>query len=144
MPLKVKYPVCKNDGKSFQIIQLRVLRLTVKEPWFSLMLSGDKHMEFRNPSKWIKSRLYDKEGKPKKYDYVEIKNGYGRDRPVFLAKFDGFGTGYDGVYTFKTKPGLELKVEQTDYAIFLGEIVMQANINNGNNIKNNKESKQGA
>lgn len=107
-------------------IQVKVLKLTVKEPWFTLMAKGEKVIEFRTPSKWIKSRLYDKNGESRHYDYVSITNGYGKDRPAFLARYEGFGTGYNNEYVFSD--GSRLTPQAEDFALFLGEITMSINI----------------
>jgi len=107
---------------------LKGLKLTVKEPWFSLMQSGEKPFEVREPSDWIKARLYDKNGCNRNYDYIEIKNGYGANRPVFKAKFEGFGTKYNATYKFESKPDLILKVNPEQFVIFLGEIIERKNI----------------
>ena len=66
------------------------LKLTLKKNWFDLMISGEKTSEFRVPGRWIESRLFDKNGLPRQYDYVEFTNGYGSDKPRFRCLFEGF------------------------------------------------------
>ncbi len=56
---------------------VRVLRLTLKRKWFDMVANGEKKEEYRQPSKWILSRLENKE-----YDRVEFKNGYGYERTI--------------------------------------------------------------
>src|SRR5689334_12063554 len=94
---------CANTDVFDKVIfvrKVRILKLTAKEPWFTLMYTGEKPIEFRKPSKWIQSRLYDKDGNAREYDQIEITNGYGKHRPVFIRKYEGFGTGYNNHYTF--------------------------------------------
>ena len=65
----------------------KVLKLTLKKKWFDLMQSGEKKIEFREPSDWIFSRLLDENGDVKKYDLIEFKNGYGKNAPCFCCEF---------------------------------------------------------
>ena len=43
----------------------KVLKLTLKKKWFDLMQSGEKKIEFRDPSDWIFSRLLDENSNEK-------------------------------------------------------------------------------
>jgi hypothetical protein len=67
----------------------RVLRLSLEKDWFDRMVSGEKANEFREPNDWMMRRLYSGWGtfsvRPKPYDYVLFYNGYGADKPWFLA-----------------------------------------------------------
>ena len=67
---------------------LRVLRLTLKRKWFGMIASGEKREEYREPGKWIMSRLVGKE-----YDAVEFANGYGRNVPRVTCRFLGWTRG---------------------------------------------------
>jgi len=60
--------------------------------WFDITGSPDKMFELRRKSKWIISRLFDKSGNPRSYDYVEIKRGYGHDAPKKIFIFDSIST----------------------------------------------------
>ncbi len=113
------------DLKTF-LANNRVLVLSVTKQWFDLMITGEKNMEFRKPTNFIKLRLYDKNGKTKEYDYILLMNGYGYHLPYFIAKYEGFGTGYNNHYTFSD--GSQITPAKEDYALFLGEIVHKANI----------------
>lgn len=115
------------DIKTF-LLQNKVLVLPVCKVWFDLMVTGEKTSEFRKPTKFIKDRLYNKDGSSKHYDYILINNGYGYHLPYFIAKYEGFGTGYNNQYTFSD--GSTLSVLPEDYNIFLGEIIYKANIKN--------------
>ena len=60
-----------------------VLHLTLKAVPFQVMVNSEKKMEFREKSKWIKSRLIDSStGEDKQYDRILFVNGYGAGRPV--------------------------------------------------------------
>jgi len=113
------------DLKTF-LLKNKVLILSVAKQWFDLMVTGEKTTEFRKPTKFIKDRLFNKDGSSKHYDYILINNGYGYHLPYFISKYEGFGTGYNNQYTFSD--GSNLTVLSEDYNIFLGEIIYEANI----------------
>jgi hypothetical protein len=126
----------KNGLKTYVENEL-VLIIAVSEPWFTFMERGEKDKEFRTPSNWIKSRLFDKKGDIRHYHYIKIINGYGNHRPSFIAKFEGFATGYDKTYYYGinspseipfAEPRNTIKVNPEDYVIFLGEIISRQNI----------------
>lgn len=71
----------------------RVLRLTLHKEAFEVMVTGEKAEEYRAPSAWIDSRLYQKKtigrftySEPKEYDLVLFTNGYGKSKPYFIAE----------------------------------------------------------
>lgn len=89
---------------------------------FEVMVKGEKNSEFRRPSDWIKSRLLSKS-----YDVVKFVNGYGADKPYFIAKYLGFiRTHSDTSITYSN--GLIVNVEEGDYIIHLGEIIETGNL----------------
>lgn len=63
------------------------LKLSINKQAFEVMVSGEKTEEFREQSKWIMSRL------KKNYEFVQFTNGYGNERPVFVAKYLGYEIG---------------------------------------------------
>ena len=69
---------------------MKTLKLTLKKQSFDVMVTGEKCEEFREPSQWMLSRLYCKDGTRKHYDRIEYTNGYGSDRPTFTTDFCGF------------------------------------------------------
>jgi hypothetical protein len=109
---------------------LRVLKLTLSKSPFDVMHTGEKQTEFRKPSEWIESRLYDKEGNEKEYDLVEFINGYGSDKPVFVAKYLGFARA-EADYSISYSNGLNVEVEKGDYKIYLGQVIKIANLRAG-------------
>lgn len=69
---------------------INILKLNISKKPYDVMVIGEKTKEFRDCSKWIESRLFDKKGQPRKYDYIQFTNGYGRDRPSFVVNYLGF------------------------------------------------------
>lgn len=65
------------------------LKLTLSKKPFEVMITGEKTIEYRRQSQWMKSRLFDKHGNPREYSYIEFFNGYGKDRPHFTVEFKG-------------------------------------------------------
>lgn len=106
---------------------MRVLRLTLSKKPFDVMVTGEKSKEFRTPSKWIKSRLFDKNGNVRDYDLVEFKNGYGSDVPMFMAEYRGFIES-SRYFSKEYSNDLKVQVNAGDFEIFLGEITERRNI----------------
>ena len=99
----------------------KILHLTLKKSWFDLMISGEKTTEFRKPSDWIKQRLVDKE-----YELVRFVNGYGSDKPFFVAKYLGYKVAKkDEEIPFKKET---VVIKKGDYKIFLGKIIEKGNL----------------
>jgi len=97
------------------------LKLTLKKLPFEIMVSGEKKIEYRTPSQWIESRLYDKENKKRKYNFVEFTNGYGKNRPYFKALYNGFyiSDNINKIYS----NGLEIMYTDPIYCIKIGRII---------------------
>jgi len=104
----------------------RTLVLTLSKTPFELMYKGIKKREFRKPSEWIKSRLFNKDGTRKDYDVVKFTNGYGNNKPTFTAIFNGF----DSIKEDTSIPYDTLTVEASkgDFVIFLGDVIKKKNI----------------
>lgn len=96
------------------------LHLTLKKKWFDIMVTGEKEIEIRKPSKWLMARIY-----RTTYDKIRFTNGYGKNAPAFEASHLGYGTQvrpqihYFGSETVKSNPG--------DIIIFIGEILKVEN-----------------
>lgn len=105
------------------------LHLSLNQQPFELMYWGIKKLEFRKPTEWIKSRLIDKHtGKPKAYSQVKFTNGYGNDKPFFIAKYHGYSIAniplentYCNMFT--------VNVEKGDYILKLGYVTEKGNYN---------------
>ncbi len=60
----------------------RILHLTLSKMPFEVMVTGEKSTEYREPSKWILSRLQGKD-----YDLIKFVNGYGSDGDISEALY---------------------------------------------------------
>jgi len=102
----------------------KVLFLTLKKEAFDVMVTGEKTIEFRKPSKWIKSRLFSKE-----YDIILFRNGYGNDKPFFTCKYYGYESVKDTeVRKAHYSNGLVVNVKEGDIQIKLGPIIEKGNL----------------
>ena len=105
----------------------KILHLTLSKEPFQVMVTGEKRVEFRKPTKWIESRLFNKDGTRKDYDIIKFTNGYGNDKPFFTAIFNGFARSLQR--KFKTySNGLTVDVRPEDYEIYLGDILKKGNL----------------
>lgn len=94
------------------------LKLTLSKKPFEVMLTGEKTVEYRRQSQWMKSRLFDKHGNLRVYSTVEFVNGYGKDRPRFTVEFKGVSVVERVYQTFSN--GLTLDINEPVYMIQLG------------------------
>lgn len=113
---------------------LRVLRLTLKEKPFDVMVTGEKGFEYRKPSDWIRSRLMYPDGSPKKYDIIEFTNGYGAKRPRFTAQYLGFIEAFNDAEMAYSN-GLKVQVEKGDFVIGVGLVKQRWNLKGLKTIK---------
>ena len=104
------------------MIKKKYLFLTLKKKQFEVTLSGEKNIEYRHFSDWIKSRLINKD-----YDFIKFVNGYGNDKPYMIIEYKGY-TEIKKHQTFSFSNGLNVNVKGGDYAINLGRIVEKGNI----------------
>ena len=86
------------------------------------MVSEEKDKEFRTPSKWIMSRLENKT-----YDVVKFVNGYGNDKPYFIAEYLGYET-IKQHECIRYSNGLVVDVYKGDIAIKIGKILHKGNL----------------
>lgn len=119
---------------SIDLTGKRVLRLTLCIKPFEVMVTGEKKVEYRKPSPWIKSRLFSrtKTGiKFKTYDVVYFTNGYGKHRPYFIAEFSFF-TNISHVSKKQEiySNGLVVDIENGDFIIGIGQILEIGNYEN--------------
>lgn len=96
---------------------MKTLKLTLSKLPFEVMKTGEKIIEYRRPSKWIKSRLLGK-----KYDAVEFVNGYGKDKPRFIVRYCGFEVA-EKKEVLEFSNGLVVNVETGDFKIYLGHFL---------------------
>lgn len=100
---------------------MKTLFLTIYKESFDVMYTGEKTKEYRKPSKWILSRLFNKDGSRKQIDIVRFNNGYG-NVPFFTCVYKGFFFS-DKKYTQIYSNGLKVNIEQGDVIIKLGRII---------------------
>jgi CRISPR/Cas system-associated endonuclease/helicase Cas3 len=100
----------------------KTLFLSLKKEPFDVMVTGEKSDEYRKPSKWIKSRLLDKD-----YDVVKMTNGYGPDKRYFIAEYYGFKISSFN-QSIEYSNGLIVNVGRGDIIISLGEIIETGNL----------------
>lgn len=98
---------------------MKILHLTLKKKPFEVMAAGLKPFEVREPTQWIKSRLFDNKGKPKHYDFIKFRNGYNKESPFFYAKYCGYKI-FDKKMKlhFQYKNGLIVLAEPGYYKIY--------------------------
>lgn len=63
------------------------LNLVLKEKYYNITGEPGKMWELRKPTDWIISRLTNKDGTMKNYDFVELCNAYKKGRETKLRKF---------------------------------------------------------
>jgi len=109
----------------------RILHLTLKRAPFEVMITGEKDLEYRTSSDWTKSRLFNKDGTERKYDAVKFTNGYGKDKPQFVAEFKGVQMcAWTEIIKFSN--GLQIKVTPGMYIIEIGTVGLTRNISSLN------------
>ena len=101
----------------------RILYLTLSKMPFEVMVTGEKSTEYREPSKWILSRLLNKH-----YDLIKFVNGYGSDKPYFIAKYKGWEI-ETNPYSVDFSNGLKVTTKKGTVKIYAGEIVERGNLN---------------
>lgn len=65
----------------------RILRLTLLKAWFEKFRDGEKREEYREKKSYWRSRLFHKDGTPKKFEFVQFRNGYRADSPRMVFHF---------------------------------------------------------
>lgn len=80
---------------------MKILHLTLKKKWFDMHLSGEKNIDYRDIKPYWTKRLFNKDGSPKDYDVIVMKNGYSKNAPELTAVFLGV---YEGVCNIEIAP----------------------------------------
>jgi len=83
---------------------MKILHLTLHKKWFDEILNGTKKIEYREIKPYWTKRLFD-DRKPKKFDIILFRNGYGKKSPQMKVEFLG------------------VKVENNKYNILLGKVL---------------------
>jgi hypothetical protein len=80
----------RNKRAEMKKFEYPTLKLFIKREWFDQIQTGKKKIEYRDNSPFWRSRLYDKNGKKRKYESIEFINGYKRYAPRMCTTFKGF------------------------------------------------------
>ena len=99
---------------------MATLKLTLSKKPYEVMVTGEKQKEYRLVSKWMESRLFDKKGYPRHYDFIQFTNGYKKDSPKFICQYKGVSLVENVQETFSN--GLTLDINEPTYVIHLGDI----------------------
>ena len=108
---------------------MRTLTLTLSKQPFDVMVTGEKKKEFREQKPWVMNRLIDLDGNHKIYDVVKYINGYGHDRPYFIAVYHGFNLA-SSKETHTYSNGLKVEQVPGDVIINHGVIIERGNVKN--------------
>jgi len=65
----------------------KILYLNIYRKWFDAIASGKKKVEYRRVCDHWKSRLLNRDGKPKNFDYVIFRNGFQKQAPELKVEF---------------------------------------------------------
>lgn len=65
----------------------RILRLTLLKVWFEKFRDGEKREEHRQKKSYWRVRLFYPDGTPKKFSFVQFRNGYRPDSPRMAFRF---------------------------------------------------------
>lgn len=107
----------------------KILHLSLSKLPFDVMVTGEKKEEFRKGCSWIRSRLIDKQGTARMYDYIKFVNGYGSYKPYFICEFLGSLECYLPVSPRTYSNGLVVEgIGKGDFIIYCGDIVERGNI----------------
>jgi len=76
----------------------KILHLTLKKKWFDMIASGEKKEEYREIKPyWEKRleapRLFAFVTRFKEFDFVEFRNGYGKDAPRMIVECEEISLG---------------------------------------------------
>jgi hypothetical protein len=76
------------------------LKIVIKGEWFDKIAAKEKVIEYRDITPFWRSRLYDKEGNKRDYEFIEFINGYNKDARRMITEFKGFEKkdGYFQIY----------------------------------------------
>jgi len=108
---------------------MKTLHLSLRKEPFEVMVTGEKGLEFRKKSKWIRSRLFNKDGTRKQYDVIKFVNGYGNDKPYFMCLYGSFIETPVNLKSFEYSNGLVVEgIVKGDFVILCGVIIKKGNL----------------
>lgn len=89
---------------------------------FEVMMTAEKRQEFRQNTAFWQTRLFDAQGKPRKYSQVEFRNGYNANDPLLRCEFLGVSI-LPAAQQLAYSNGLEVCVPQGALSIRLGRVL---------------------
>ena len=105
----------------------KILHLTLTKNWFELMVRGIKRVEFREQKPYWEKRLFnrinDTEVEAIHFDEIHFRNGYGKDKPLFVT--DHITTMYSGKVN-RTRP-FKLKTDYPCFSILFSSVTFIKN-----------------
>ena len=104
-----------------------ILFLNLYDKAFNVMFTGEKNREYRKPSRWMDSRIYNKDGSLKKKKYAHFTLGYNGKNPYFLARILYIKKAEKN-YKMSYSNGLKIDINKGDFIIRLGKIIEVGNI----------------
>jgi len=115
---KIDIAFFEKSYTNFKPIKMKILHLTLKKKWFDMIASGEKKEEYREIKPyWIKRMHFDI-WNTKPFDYIEFKNGYGKNAPKIRLECNKIEIG-------KAKPEWSDNCKGDVFIIKLGEILNQ-------------------
>jgi hypothetical protein len=108
---------------------MKTLKLTLEKAPFEVMVTGEKKHEFREDKQWIRTRLFTANGTRKHYDAIQFTNGYGKDRPYFIARMGSVRTWQGEPIQNVFSNGLKVPIKVGMFVIGVGEIIEKGNLN---------------
>ena len=110
----------------FKLAKRKILFFNLKTEPFKVMVTGEKNEEYRKIGKWMNSRVYNKDGSERKYDFVKFVLGMGSDKPFFVCRFEGVKKVDRFNKTYSS--GHQVTFENEQYAVMLGEVLKKGNL----------------
>jgi hypothetical protein len=98
--------------------RMKNLNLVLKDKYYRMTGEPGKMYELRKPTKWILSRLLNKDGSRKTYWEVELCSGYRKNREKKLRDFRGWSF-LTKAGTFDLPNGEKLEYQKGDIIIWL-------------------------
>jgi hypothetical protein len=65
----------------------KILLLRICKDGFQKLIDGEIQFRYREVKKYWENRLLEKDGTPKTFDEVHVKNGYKADSPLARVEF---------------------------------------------------------
>ena len=78
-----------NQTKAVKTVK-PTLKIVIKGEPFDMIKAKTKKIEYSEVTQFWISRLYDKNGKKREYEFIEFINGYNKDARRMITKYAGF------------------------------------------------------